>query len=104
MYVWHFYYLFAIDSLVDTGPEMGVVTFPSYILLITSSDVTHHSYILLCNSKCITYHWPTAKMVKIIDFLHQMCQCITTQIQFIREFTNLTISEWRFTEKIQKVI
>ena len=57
------------------------------------------------------FHWPTAKVtylvVKIIDFLHQMC-CVanTTQIQihFIREFADLTISERRFTEKIQKVI
>ena len=37
-------------------------------------------------------------MVKIADFLHQMCLCITTQIHFIREFTDLTISERRFTE------
>ena len=33
-----------------------------------------------------------------------MCLCNTTQTHFIREFTDLTISEWRFTEKIQKVI
>ena len=39
-------------------------------------------------------------VVKITDFLHQMCLCNITQIHFIREFTDLSIREQKFTEKV----